>query len=82
MVQANLPPIDTAGGIMKARALAAGQQKPVFPLPSTAPGSPTAIGNKQGGRIGERLKGFDDGGTASGTGSTRTGNSGSSAEGQ
>ncbi|HEY1746454.1 MAG TPA: hypothetical protein VGG11_06805, partial [Xanthobacteraceae bacterium] len=64
MVQANLPPIDTAGGIMKARALAAGQQKPVFPMPSRAPGSPTAIGNKQGGRIGQRR--FDDGGGVGG----------------
>jgi hypothetical protein len=64
MVQANLPPVDTAGKIMAARAQAAGQQKPVFPLPSRAPGSPTAIRNKQGGRIGQRR--FDDGGGVGG----------------
>ena len=67
MVQSEMPPIDTAAKVMAARAKTAGQVKGIFPLPSRAPGSPTAIGNKSGGRIQRqqhRRRHFDDGGIA------------------
>jgi hypothetical protein len=64
LVQKSMPPIDRAGQIMAARVAAPRAVQSVFPLPSRAPGTPGATGNKHGGRIQRQQRHYDDGGVA------------------